>query len=70
MAVRLGPATILEPPWPLSPYSSPRLQLADFNFDGYTDVLLVSHDGIWAWAQVRGWRARVEEASRVLLHQR
>ncbi len=28
-------------------------QLADFNFDGYTDVLLVSHDGIWAWAQVR-----------------
>lgn len=28
------------------------LQLADFNFDGYTDVLLVSTDGIWAWAQV------------------
>ncbi|KAL4452779.1 hypothetical protein ABPG75_008441 [Micractinium tetrahymenae] len=29
------------------------LQLADFNFDGYTDVLLVTQDGIWAWAQVR-----------------
>ncbi|KAL4855412.1 Importin-5 [Chlorella vulgaris] len=29
------------------------LQLADWNFDGYTDVLLVSGDGVWAWAQVR-----------------
>jgi hypothetical protein len=30
------------------------LQLADFNFDGYTDVMMVSQDGIWGWAQV-GW---------------
>lgn len=33
---------------------NPQPQLADFNFDGYTDVLLVSRDGIWAWAQARG----------------
>lgn len=29
------------------------LQLADFNFDGYTDIMLVSQDGMWGWAQVR-----------------
>ena len=37
---------------PLTP-SLPSQQLADFNYDGYTDVILVSHDGLWGWAQVR-----------------
>lgn len=31
-------------------------QLADWNYDGYTDVLLVTKDGIWAWAQVGAGR--------------
>ncbi|PRW61178.1 FG-GAP repeat-containing isoform B [Chlorella sorokiniana] len=39
--------------WDLPDEPAMPLQLADFNFDGYTDVLLVSTDGIWAWAQVR-----------------
>ena len=57
------------PAHPSSPFPSPpstRLtcatpyrpvpQLADFNFDGYTDVVLVSQDALWAWAQVGSYR--------------
>ncbi|GAB4815172.1 hypothetical protein N2152v2_002218 [Parachlorella kessleri] len=29
------------------------LVLADFNFDGYTDIILLGHEGIYGWAQVR-----------------
>lgn len=39
--------------WELPDAPSMPLQLADFNFDGYTDVVLVSQDALWAWAQVR-----------------
>lgn len=44
---------------------TPPIQLADFNFDGYTDVLMVSREGIWGWAQVRRantaeWRCRLK----------
>lgn len=45
-------------------YTLLSVQLADFNFDGYTDILLVSHDGIWGWAQVGGL------AVTVILHSR
>lgn len=29
------------------------LQIADFNADGLTDVILVTHDGVFGYAQVR-----------------
>ncbi|KAK9916603.1 hypothetical protein WJX75_004756 [Coccomyxa subellipsoidea] len=29
------------------------LQIADFNGDGLNDIILVSHDGLYGWAQVR-----------------
>jgi hypothetical protein len=28
------------------------LQIADFNGDGLNDIILVSHDGLYGWAQV------------------
>ncbi len=28
------------------------LQTVDFNGDGLTDIILVSHDGLYGWAQV------------------
>lgn len=29
------------------------LVVLDFNFDGYNDILMVGHEGVYAWAQVR-----------------
>ena len=33
-----------EPPW--------QLEVADFNFDGHSDLLAVARGGLYAWAQV------------------
>jgi len=30
-----------------------KLSAVDFNLDSYTDIILISHEGIYAWAQVR-----------------